>query len=134
MTAARAIVEPPSAGELLLLVADFLEQEIGPLQNDDKLRFRVKVAVNLLRIARREMDAMPDFALDDDGYAVPFELIASAVTLRALTTELRDGRRDLLEADTFALLRRQVERKLRIVAPGLLAGNGDSATRSITQD
>jgi hypothetical protein len=121
MSVVPATIDPPTASELLLLVAEFLDKELAPAQTDPKFRFRTRVAANLLRIARRELDARERFEVDADGYSVPAELLAQAGSLRALAAELNDGRRNLTDPDTFALLCRYVEAKLAVAAPELLA-------------
>lgn len=117
MTVTHATIEPPAARELLLLVADFLEQELSPAQTDPKLRFRTRVAANLLRIARRELDSLDSFEMDEDGYAVPVGLLAQAGSLRAFAAELQEGMRDLTDAETFALVSDYVAAKLKVAAP-----------------
>jgi hypothetical protein len=121
MSVMRATIDPPAASDLLLLVAQFLEKELAPAQNDPKFRFRTRVAANLLRIAGRELEGCECFRVDADGYALPAELLAQAGSLRALASELYDGRRDLTDPNTFALLSRYVEAKLKVAAPEFLA-------------
>ncbi len=48
----------PTAPELLDAVAGFLEQDVAPLL-DARLRFHARVAVNVLRIVRREWELGP---------------------------------------------------------------------------
>lgn len=47
----------PSAEELILAAASFLEQELMPTITDQRLRFRGLVAANLLAIVARELGA-----------------------------------------------------------------------------
>src|SRR5688572_27143790 len=42
-------IDPPSAVQLVELVENFLESEAAPGQPDPKLRYRIRVAANLLR-------------------------------------------------------------------------------------
>jgi hypothetical protein len=121
MTQHRATIDPPCAVDLLLLVADFLAQELAPAQADGRLRYRALVAANLLRIARRELDVIDELQVDPDGYAVPAELIAAAGSLQALAADLADGRRSLTDPATFTLAVRHVDAKLRIAVPEALA-------------
>jgi hypothetical protein len=118
--ATSATIDPPTAAELLLLVAEFLTSEIAPAQSDSKLRYRTLVAANLLRIARREWDGLIDLQLDRDGNAVSPELIAAAGSLRMLADDLSAGRRNLTEPETFALVYQHVENKIRIGVPEML--------------
>lgn len=114
------LVEPPAAGDILSLVATFLQQEIVARIDDDKLRFRVQVAANLLQISRREIDAAAALPIDPDGYAVTDELLSECGSLRAMTDSLLSGKREITDPRTYALLRQLVDAKLRIAAPNLL--------------
>ena len=124
MTVTRATVDPPEAAELLRLVEEFLEKDLMPAQRDAKQRFRVRVAANLLRIARREAESLPGLETDRNGFAVPRGLIAVAGSLRELAEDLYHGRRSLIDPAVYALVTRHVEAKLRIAAPESLAESG----------
>jgi hypothetical protein len=115
------IVEPPSASELLDLVANFLSDEIRPLIQDEKLSFRVRVAANVLQIARRELAGTAALEPDPDGYWVTREILTSAGSLENLTADLLAGRRSIAQPDVFGMLQRYVDEKLRIAAPAALA-------------
>jgi hypothetical protein len=110
-------IDPPSAAELLLLVADFLAEELAPVQTDGKLRYRTLIAANLLRIARRELDVIDELQVDADGRAAPAELIARAGSVRELAEALGAGHSSLTDANTFALASGYVEAKLKIAIP-----------------
>lgn len=47
----------PTAGELATAVREFLEEEILPILDDHRLRFRTLVAMNALSIVEREAPA-----------------------------------------------------------------------------
>lgn len=47
----------PTVVELIAAVRHFLEEEILPIQNDQRVRFRTRVAANALTIAQRELAA-----------------------------------------------------------------------------
>lgn len=115
------VVEPPVAERLMSLVVRFLQEEVGPSIEDEKLRFRVRVAANLLEIASREMRAS-GLVPDEDGYLITEQMVASAGSLNALTESLLQGQRDILEPQTFSLLQDYVHRKLTITAPSVLEG------------
>ena len=81
----------PSLEELLLAVADFVEQDVRPALQDPSLRFRALIAANLARmgVLERRMDEWHD-GIELDG-------------LRALlgdvpTSDSRDERQDALRA------------------------------------
>lgn len=114
------VIEPPAASDILALVAAFLQEEIVARIDDDKVRFRVQVAANLLQISRREIDSAGTLPVDRDGYAVTDELLRDCESLRAMTESLLSGKRDITEPQTYALLRRLVDAKLRVAAPKLL--------------
>lgn len=130
------VVEPPAAERLLALVVRFLQEEIGPSIDDEKLRFRVRVAANLLEIARREIRA-GGLVVDPDGYLITERMLASAGSLNALTESLLQGPHDILDPETRALLWDYVERKLAITAPSVLEGgrakaDGQTTRREVT--
>ncbi len=85
----------PSAGELATAVREFLEQEVLPATDDQRLRFRTLVAMNALSIVERESPRPP--APD------PSE-VALAQRLRA--GDLRDGDHASLVAAVEARLLR----------------------------
>jgi hypothetical protein len=121
MNGSHGTVDPPAAIELLNLIERFLEIELVPAQTDEKLRYRTKVAANLLRIARREFDQRGALAMDSDGFLVPPDILAEAGSLRAFADELLHGRRRLTDPATYSLVLRQVESKLAIASPDALA-------------
>jgi hypothetical protein len=60
-------MDRPSAAELADAVREFLEQEIVPVLDDHRLRFRTLVAMNALGIVEREVAAPPpDRAADTE--------------------------------------------------------------------
>jgi len=120
MTAHCGTVDPPPALELLDLVERFLEMELVPAQTDEKLRFRTKVAANLLRIARREFDQAAGLAMDREGFLLPPDVLAETGSLRDFADDLFQGRRRLTDPATYSLVLRQVEAKLAIASPDVL--------------
>jgi hypothetical protein len=113
----------PTAVELLDAVAGFLEQDVAPAL-DARLRFHARVAVNVLRIVRREWELGPDQSgpqrallaglLGHDGD--PAELWAELA--RSIRGGVLDDRRD----DVVAALREITAQKLAIDNPGYTEG------------
>ena len=95
----------PSAGELAAAVREFLESEILPTLDDQRLRFRTLVAMNALGIVERESPP-PD---DPDW---------------ELARRIRAG--DVPEG-AIALLEKQVREKLLVVHPGYLERYPDAS-------
>lgn len=88
----------PTAGELATAVHEFLEREILPLLDDQRLRFRTLVAMNALTIVARE---------------VPGPGPADWTTARRIRAgDIRPGDLAALKAD--------IEAKLRVASPGYL--------------
>ena len=94
----------PTAAELVAAARDFLEQELLPALDDERLRFRTRVAANALAIACRELGSPGD------------EL--SAEEIAELARKIRAGD---VPPGTLELLKRHVAAKLAIVSPRFLA-------------
>jgi hypothetical protein len=88
----------PVAGELAAAVREFLEQEILPVLDDHRLRFRTLVAMNALGIVERE--SLPPTERD-----------------WALARRLRAG--DVRDGDLRAI-KAELEAKLRVASPRYL--------------
>lgn len=88
----------PTAAELATAVHEFLEHEILPALSDHRLRFRTLVAMNALSIVARESPP----AAERDW--------ETARRLRA--GEIRE--------DDVAVLKAEIEAKLRITSPAYL--------------
>jgi len=116
--------------QLVELVEQFLESEAAPGQPDPKLRYRIRVAANLLRIARREMEQLSGLEVDRDGYAVAPGLITAVGSLREFASDLKEGRRSITDPQTFELALRQVEAKLAVASPEVLR---QSPTPSVSE-
>ena len=93
----------PHAGELLEAVWEFLAEEVLPAVQDDRLRFRIRVAMNALAIARRE--------LQTGGGGL------SEAELADLARRIRGGE---VPADALPTLRAHVADKLRVSNPRFL--------------
>jgi hypothetical protein len=94
----------PDALELLEAVTEFLGEEILPVVEDPRLRFRTLVALNALGIANRELRAGAPAGPSRD------ELAELARRIRA--GEVPDG--------AVAMLKQHVAAKLRVSNPSYL--------------
>jgi hypothetical protein len=112
----------PTAGELVDAVTEFLERDLQP-SLDGRLAFHTRVAVNALRIVRRELDLGPE--LDAARRAGLTDLMGDAsgeAPTRELEIELarriRDGSLDEQRPEVVAYLRATLRLQLDIVHPG----------------
>ena len=94
----------PTPAELLEAVREFLAEEILPILDDHRLKFRTLVAMNGLAIAQRELEASEDAGLD-------------AAELSELARRIRA---DDVPDDVLPRLRAHVEAKLRVSNPAYL--------------
>jgi hypothetical protein len=92
----------PTPQELAEAVREFLQDEILPILDDHRLKFRTLVAINGLGIAERELGATAEPEQPDGE----------------LARRIRAG--DVPEG-AIALLKEQVARKLRVSNPRYLA-------------
>jgi len=88
----------PTPQELAEAVREFLQEEILPILDDHRLKFRTLVAINGLGIAERELEATAEPRQED----------------WELARRIRAG--DVPE-DAVALLKERVARKLRVCNP-----------------
>jgi hypothetical protein len=98
----------PSPVELVDAVREFLEDEILPMLDDHRLKFRTLVAMNGLAIAQRELEAGEETGL-------------GAGELGELAARIRAG--DVPD-DALPRLRAHVEAKLRVSNPAYLERYG----------
>ena len=92
----------PTPQELAEAVREFLQEEILPLLDDHRLRFRTLVAITGLGIAARELGATTPPRVED----------------WELARRIRAGD---VPADAVTLLKEQVAQKLRVSNPRHLA-------------
>jgi hypothetical protein len=97
------MADRPDAGELLEAVLEFLAAEVLPNATDQRQKFRTLVAMNALKIARRELESGEETMSPDE--------------LRALAARIRAG--DVPE-DALPLLKEHVAAKLRVANPDYL--------------
>ena len=93
----------PGPAELIEAAREFLEQELLPTLDDQRLRFRALVAVNALGIAAREL------ASEEPGL--------SEEELGALARRIRAG---YVPDGTLQVLKEHVAAKLRVASPRYL--------------
>jgi hypothetical protein len=96
------MTERPTAQELTEAILEFLGGEILPTLTDQRLRFRMLVAMNALGIVHRELEALP---AEDDAEQ------------RELVQRIRAGD---VPPGTLAQVKADVEARLRIASPRFL--------------
>lgn len=94
----------PTAAELVEAVFEFLAEEVLPAADDHRLKFRTRVAMNALAIARRELEA-------DTARGPTRDEVAE------LASRIRAG--DVRE-DALVVLKEHVAAKLRVSNPSYL--------------
>jgi hypothetical protein len=123
----------PTAAELVDAVTEFLERDLQPTL-EGRLGFHTRVAVNALKIVRREMDLGPalDSArrtglrtlLGDGGAGAPGGRSPRELELE-LARKIRDGSLDTRRPEVVAYLRATLRLQLDIVHPGYIRDVGD---------
>jgi hypothetical protein len=93
----------PTAPELVEATREFLENEILPVLEDQRLRFRTLVAINALGIAQRELESGEEMLTEAE--------------LAELARAIRAG--DLPD-DALDRLRAHVAAKLKVASPKYL--------------
>jgi hypothetical protein len=93
------VTERPTTQELMEAILEFLAGEILPTVTDQRLRFRLLVAMNALSIVHRELDALPG---EDD------------TEQRELAQAIRAGH---VPPGTLQRVTADVEARLRIASP-----------------
>jgi len=101
--------ERPTAQELTEAILEFLGGEILPTLTDQRLRFRMLVAMNALSIVYRELEGLP---VEDDSEQ------------RELVAKIRAGD---VPPGTLRRVRADVEARLHIASPRYLEGYRDTA-------
>jgi uncharacterized protein DUF6285 len=96
------MTERPTAQELTDAILEFLGAEILPTLTDQRLRFRMLVAMNALGIVHRELEALP---AEDDAEQ------------RELVQRIRAGD---VPPGTLQRVKADVEARLRIASPRFL--------------
>jgi hypothetical protein len=122
----------PTAAELVDAVAEFLERDLQPAL-EGRLAFHTRVAVNALKIVRREMELGPalDAARRNGLTALLGADDAATTTTRPREVELarriRDGSLDAERPEVVAYLRATLRRQLDIVHPGYIRDREEEA-------
>lgn len=126
----------PTEIELVEAVAQFLEDEVIPVITDARLRFRLLIAINVLAIIKRELEAGEAplklewqqliSLLSRSGEEPPLSVSALRVALQQLNQELcsriRAGEGDEAWREAvFEHVYQTVNEKLRITNPRYLA-------------
>jgi hypothetical protein len=98
------VTDRPTAAELIEATREYLEKEILPALDDQRLRFRTLVAINALGIAQRELESTEEEVLSLEE--------AAELARRIRAGEIPEGALELLE--------RHVAQKLRVASPQYL--------------
>ena len=121
----------PSALELVIAVAQFLDQELAPVLTDPRLKFRALVAANVLQIVGRELD-LGDQQVQAEwhrlnalmGEDAPGEALRAEIDTmtRALCARIRAGEVDggAFREAVLAHVEQTVIEKLQIANPRYL--------------
>jgi signal transduction protein with GAF and PtsI domain len=104
------MTERPTAQELAEAILEFLGGEILPTLTDQRLRFRMLVAMNALSIVYRELGALP---VPDDREQ------------RELAARIRAGD---VPPGTLRRVEAEVENRLRIASPRYLDSYREAAS------
>jgi Domain of unknown function (DUF6285) len=104
------MTERPTAQELAEAILEFLGGEILPTLTDQRLRFRMLVAMNALSIVYRELGALP---VPDD------------TEQRELAARIRAGD---VPPGTLRRVEAEVEERLRIASPRYLDSYREAAS------
>jgi hypothetical protein len=113
----------PTAAELVDAVTEFLERDLQPAL-EGRLAFHTRVAVNALRIIRREIELGPELdAVRAAGlHTLLGDEAGGGATTRELEVDLarrvRDGSLDARRPELVAYLRATLRLQLDIVHPG----------------
>ena len=98
------MTDRPTAAELVEATREYLEAEILPALDDQRLRFRTLVAINALGIAQRDLESTEEDVLSPEE--------AAELARRIRAGEIPEGALELLE--------RHVAQKLRVASPQYL--------------
>jgi hypothetical protein len=131
----------PTAAELVDAVSEFLERDLQP-SLAGRLAFHTRVAVNALRIVRREIDLGPQLdGLRNAGLRELLGVDPSAADALAgadtrdleveLARRIRDGSLDAHRPELVAYLRATLRLQLDIVHPGYIRETGDDPQEAL---
>jgi hypothetical protein len=120
----------PTAAELVDAVTEFLEHDLQPTL-EGRLGFHTRVAVNALRIVRREMDLGPEL---DSARRTGLRALLGAEGEETsgtrereleLARRIREGSLDARRAEVVGYLRATMRLQLDIVHPGYIRETGE---------
>jgi len=138
--------DPPDWRGLIESVRQFLEAEVVPAAPDARLRFRARIAANVLGIAMREVASEADLlaaelsrlssllgevrAAPAEGHAPIGELRERAERLRVeLARRIREGSAPARpDTPLWDHLRRTAVERLRVANPALLRRRGEGSS------
>jgi hypothetical protein len=116
---AEAPHDPPSSGELVEAVREWIERDVVPA-TEGRLRFHARVAANILAMVERQMDVGVVQAAEHAGRLEAFGCVDDA----DLSARIRSGEFDDRIDEVRAAVRASVEAKLRVANPGYLLDGG----------
>lgn len=109
----------PDTATLLRMAVEHLDKEVYPTL-EGAPRYRLRVAINVLRIVERELTLGPSFdAAEVAELAALYEdrQEPGEATADALAAEIRSGERSIDDPQLTRFLRRNLERALRVNNP-----------------
>lgn len=124
----RPRLDRPDAVEIVRRVGRFLEEEVHGNVTEPRVDYRVKVAVNLLKLVERELTQSGAVA-DPDGWLTTPEIVERHGGVAALADALR--RRELRVTDraVFEELRAHTDLKVAVAAIKRSPAPADSPAR-----
>jgi hypothetical protein len=103
----------PTAAELVQAVREFLESDVVPA-TEGRTRFHARVAVNVLAMVERELEAGPGPAAAHAAHLAALGVADDHELARAIRTGALDERR----AEVRVAVRESVRAKLDVAHPG----------------
>ncbi|MFT5575577.1 MAG: hypothetical protein ACI89D_001095 [Bermanella sp.] len=109
----------PCAEDLIGAVSDFLKSDVAPMLVDSALQFKLKIAVNVLAIVRRELErGQHQLEKEKDALAAMLREDGDVLHLRQRLIEaINAGEFDAKEDELLSVLEAQSLRQIAIDNP-----------------